>query len=63
MQKRATSKPINATVVLSWDAAKEDDYKEKWEYGVYYGLSAADLLSGMLLVGQLLCLTEDCLLK
>jgi hypothetical protein len=44
-------------VVLSWVAAKSDDYKEKWEYGVYYGLSAADMLSGMLLVGQLLFLT------
>jgi len=50
-------------VELSWGAAKDDDYKEKWEYGVYYGLSAADLQSGMLLVGQLLCLTEDCHLK
>lgn len=57
MQKTATSKPILTTVELSWDAAKSEDYNEKWEYGVYYGLSAADLVSGMLLVGQLLCLT------
>jgi hypothetical protein len=63
MQKRDPSKPILTTVELSWDAAKDDDYNEKWEYGVYYGLSAADLLSGVLLVGQLLCLTEDCHLK
>jgi hypothetical protein len=57
------SKPVSTTVVLSWNASKDEDYKEKWEYGVYYGLSAADLLSGMLLVGQLLCLTEDCHLQ
>jgi hypothetical protein len=63
VQKTATSKPNLTTVELSWDAAKNDDYKEKWEYGVYYGLSAADMLSGMLLVGQLLCLIEDCHLK
>jgi hypothetical protein len=63
MQKRTTSKPVNTTVVLSWNAAKDDNYKEKWEYGVYYGLNAAELLSGMLLVGQLLCLTEVCYLK
>ena len=60
MQKKPTSKPILTTVVLSWDAAKDDDYKEKWQYGVYYGVTAAELLLGMLLVGQLLCLTEDC---
>jgi hypothetical protein len=53
LQKRATSKPIRTTLVLSWDAPKDDDYKEKWEYGVYYALDAADLLSGMLLVGKL----------
>ena len=63
MQKSATSESVHTTVALSWNAAKNDDYKEKWEYGVYYGLSAADLLSGMLLVGQCLCLTEDCHLK
>lgn len=63
MQKRDTSKPLRNTLVLSWDAAKHDDYKEKWEYGVYYGLNAAELLSGMLLIGKLLCLTEDCPLK
>lgn len=44
--KRDTSKPLQNTLVLSWDAAKHDDYKEKWEYGVYYGLNAAELLSG-----------------
>jgi hypothetical protein len=53
MQKRDPSKPILTTVELSWDAAKDDDYKEKWEYGVYYGLGGADLMSGMLLVGQI----------
>jgi len=58
MQKTATSKLILTTVELSWDAAKNTDYKEKWEYGVYYGLNAADLLSGMSLVGQLLCLKQ-----
>jgi hypothetical protein len=58
MQKTASSKSILTTVELSWDAAKDDDYKEKWDYGVYYGLNAADLLSGMLLVGQLLCLKQ-----
>jgi len=42
----ATSNPNLTTVELSWGAAKDDDYKEKWEYGVYYGLSAADLQSG-----------------
>jgi len=55
----ATSSPILTTVVLSWYAPKDDEYKEKWAYGVYYGVTAADLLSGMLLVGHLLCLTED----
>jgi len=63
VQKVAISNPLLATVVLSWYDAKNDDYKEKWEYGVYYGVTAADMLSGMLLVGQLLCLTEDCHLK
>ena len=58
----APSIPIT-TVVLSWSAAKDDYYMEKWEYGVYYGVTAADMLSGMLLVGQILCLTEDCHLK
>jgi hypothetical protein len=58
MQKRVTSGPILSTVALSWDAAKGDDYKEKWEYGVYYGISGADLFKGMLLVGQLLYLTH-----
>jgi hypothetical protein len=49
MQKRTTSKPVNTTLALSWNAAKADNYKEKWEYGVYYGLNAADLLSGICL--------------
>ena len=63
MQTRNASEPVLSTMVLSWDAAKDDNYKEKWEYGVYYGLSAADMLSGMLLVGEFLCLAEDCHLK
>jgi hypothetical protein len=53
VQKRSVSKPLRTTVVLSWDAPKDDDYKKKWEYGVYYALDTADLLSGMLLVGKL----------
>lgn len=40
------SKSHGTTVTLHWDPPKDDPYKEKWEYGVYYALNMSDLVSG-----------------